>query len=753
MNPRSWRLDTSLLAALAGAAAVLCASAAFAGVLADVSWVAPAFGTVLGVVLVGVLARALHWHPALVVLAQLVGLALLLSALFSDRALLGFVPTADSLGEFAELLGRAGEVVRTGTPPVPAERALRCLLCLSLGIVAVAVDAIVVAARSAAVAGLVLLCVFAIPSALSGDLLPWWTFALAAAGFSLLLTADPRQHHWRARERPGRVLRGLLGPAGLSAVAIAAVLGLLSGVVFTGVGTQGRFPVGGPNSTTRTEGIGLRPFTSLRGQLTQDDPTELFRVRGLPEGTYLRAMTLRNFDPRRGWSLAGLTRGVPAGPQLPTPEGTSITEGERARVRIQPVSYRDPWLPVFGTPTGVSGMGPGWRYDPAAGIVFTQRKQDSQAYTERMVLPAPSAEDLRNADGPVAVAPAYLDTRGIPRRAGDLARRITADAPTDFDRAVALNRFFTDSRNGFTYDESTGPASGTDGLSEFLFRNRRGYCEQYASAMAAMLRQVGIPSRVAVGFTPGTPNGEGERSITTQDAHAWVEAYFPGWGWQTFDPTPLDDGRTDVPQYLDQQPPPPPDGTPPSGEDSPPPEETGTPAPQDRPEPPQPDAAGGRGDAPAWPAVLASVLVLAAAACGVPAGVRRLRRERRRRDAAAGGAEAAGQAWREVEDAFADRGSVLGSSETARTAAARLAEQHGLDEPSRRALRQLVHVTEHAWYAPAGTPAVPQPAPDELRTAVDAVLDGLHRAAPLPWHRRLFPRSVLVGRRGLLPRR
>ena len=752
MNPRSWRLDTPLVTALAAAVAVLCASAAFAGVLADASWMAPAFGTVLGVVLVSVLTRTLRWHPALVALTQLADLVLLLTALFSDSAPLGFVPTSASLGEFADLLGRAGEVIRTGVPPVPAERALHFLLCLSLGIVAIAVDAIVLTARATAVAGLVLLCVFAIPAALSGDLLPWWTFALAAAGFSLLLAADARQHHWRRRERPGRVLRGLFGPVGLSAAAMAVVLGLVSGVAFTGVGTEGRFPVGGPNSTTRTEGIGLRPFTSLRGQLNQDDPTELFRVRGLPEGTYLRAMTLRDFDPRRGWSLAGLTRGVPAGSQLPMPEGTSVTEGETARVRIQPVSYRDPWLPVFGVPTGLSGMGPGWRYDPAAGIVFTQNKQDSQAYTERMALPTPSAEDLRNADGPVAVAPAYLDTRGIPDRAGELARRITAGAPTDFDRAVRLNQFFTDGGNGFAYDESTGPASGSDGLTDFLFHNRRGFCEQYSSAMAALLREVGIPSRVAVGFTPGTPNGDGERSITTQDAHAWVEAYFPGWGWQTFDPTPLDDGRTDVPQYLDQQSPPPPEGTPPSEEDSSAPE-TDAPAPHDPSDPPPRETAGDRGGTPAWPALLTSVVVLAAAACGVPSGVRRLRREQRRRDAAAGGAEAAGQAWREVEDAFSDRGAMPGSSETARMAAMRLAEEHGLDEPSRRALRQLVHVVEHAWYAPAGTPAVPQPAPHELRTALDTVLDGLRREAPLPWYRRLFPRSVLAGPRGLLPRR
>ena len=130
-----------------------------------------------------------------------------------------------------------------------------------------------------------------------------------------------------------------------------------------------------------------------------------------------------------------------------------------------------------------------------------------------------------------------------------LAREVTAGRDNDFDRAMALQDFFTGPDSPFRYSLQTAPAGGDDALVEFLTVGRTGYCEQFASAMAVMLRAVGIPSRVAVGFTGGTDFGD-YRSIRTSDAHAWVEAYFPGTGWVLFDPTPLTDGRTITPEYV-----------------------------------------------------------------------------------------------------------------------------------------------------------------------------------------------------------
>ena len=92
-------------------------------------------------------------------------------------------------------------------------------------------------------------------------------------------------------------------------------------------------------------------------------------------------------------------------------------------------------------------------------------------------------------------------------------------------------------RRSATYTEQPAPAENP--LDRFLFDAPRGYCQHFSGAMALLLRMGGVPARVAVGFTPGsrTPR-RGEYVVRDLDAHSWVEAYFPRWGWVTFDPTP-----------------------------------------------------------------------------------------------------------------------------------------------------------------------------------------------------------------------
>ena len=718
----------AIRATLAAAVAVLCAATSFTGIFADARWMVPAALTVAVVSGTGLLGRTLRWWPPLVAIAQLVVLLALLSALFTQQAVLGVLPGPAAVGQLSEVLSEALGAVRGGVPPVAADPALQCLVCLGLGFVAALIDVIAVTAGTPAVAGLVLLCVVAIPASLAQSMLPWWTFAISAAGFALLLASA-------GRHVQGRPDSWSLGSRGAALGAAAAVIGLLTGVVFTGVGTEGRLP--GSNSAgygPGSGGVGLRPFTSLRGQLNRDDEADLFRVRGLPEQTYLRAMTLSRFDPQQGWSLGPLTRGVDAQQPLPPPEGTdTVAPGPTATVGIDPVGYRDPWLPIFGMPTGVSGMGAGWRYDPASGIVFTQTRQQSRPYTEQLRLPSPSPEALRNATGPEPVDRTYLDKAGVTPRISELADQVTAGAPTRFDKAMALQRFFTDPANGFRYDLSTAPPAGGSALEDFLFGGKRGFCEQFASSMAVLLRSEGIPSRVAVGFTPGYQDGD-QRVITTNDAHAWVEAYFPHYGWITFDPTPLGDGRTALPAYAQPPPPPAPSPAPETGQEPAPPpapSEPGTP-PQAEP-PAQPQSGSWFGVTAATAGVLLLVVLLA----GAPAAVRELRRRQHLR-AAAGGSAAA--AWRELLNELADRGEHPDRSRTVRTTATELADRHELGPESSRALHELVEAVEREWYAPAGRVATATAAPD---AALRTVLAGLRQQHPMSWRDRLLPRSLL----------
>ena len=116
-----------------------------------------------------------------------------------------------------------------------------------------------------------------------------------------------------------------------------------------------------------------------------------------------------------------------------------------------------------------------------------------------------------------------------------IARRVAGRAGTPYEAVLALEGWFRQ-RGGFTYDEHPPKVAGPP-LVSFVTRTKAGYCQHYAGAMALMLRTLGIPARVAVGFTSGARRN-GKWIVTDHDAHAWVEAWFDGLGWVPFDPTP-----------------------------------------------------------------------------------------------------------------------------------------------------------------------------------------------------------------------
>ncbi|HKW31619.1 MAG TPA: DUF3488 and transglutaminase-like domain-containing protein [Candidatus Acidoferrum sp.] len=125
---------------------------------------------------------------------------------------------------------------------------------------------------------------------------------------------------------------------------------------------------------------------------------------------------------------------------------------------------------------------------------------------------------------------------GLDRRIPELAREIARNAATPFDRALRIEAYL---RTRFAYTLNLSGKPGQDPLSHFLFETRAGHCEYFASAMAIMLRTMGIPSREVNGFLRGEYNDlGGDYIVRASDAHSWVEVYFPGNGWQVFDPTP-----------------------------------------------------------------------------------------------------------------------------------------------------------------------------------------------------------------------
>lgn len=156
----------------------------------------------------------------------------------------------------------------------------------------------------------------------------------------------------------------------------------------------------------------------------------------------------------------------------------------------------------------------------------------------------PSAAELRKAGQDYAghVGAVYLKLPDVDPRVAQLAAEITKSAKNNYDKAAALENYL---RTRFTYTLQLPATSEKDPIANFLFVRKQGHCEYFASAMAVMLRTLGIPSRVVNGFRSDEFNDiTASYVVRAKDAHAWVEAYFPGYGWLTFDPTPAGNGGT-----------------------------------------------------------------------------------------------------------------------------------------------------------------------------------------------------------------
>jgi transglutaminase-like putative cysteine protease len=720
------------VAALVTGVAVLLAGAPVAAVVQGSGWPGHAAAAVAVVVAAGL---ALHrWGASAVATGQFVAVLVLLTALFADEGVLGVLPGPDAFREFGVLIVRAGEQIDAGTAPVPATREILLLVTAAFGLLAVGVHLAAVSAAAPAAAGIPLLAVFAVPAALADDLLPWWAMAAATAGFGLLLVARSEVDA-RSADTAGAAVRRLPGGAALIAGAVVLSLGVGAAAGF--VGTAGRF-AGGAGTGTGGGSIGLSPFTALRGQLDQAAPVELFRVEGLRRASYLRALTLRDYVPEAGWQASRPAPGAPLpGPVAPGP----AVPGDLADVRIENVSFRDYWLPFYGVPLEVTGLPEAqWLYDASSGTGYTARPRQEDGWQQRALLPAPSAADLRAATGTSGAGPEYLNTTGVDRRVGELAQQVVAGRATSFDRALALQDFFTGPGSPFRYSLQTAPGGGDDALVEFLTVGQVGYCEQYASAMAVMLRTVGVPARVAVGFTAGTDVGR-YRSISTSDAHAWVEAWFPGIGWTTFDPTPLTDGRAITPPYVQQARDAaaggadalPEDGLPldaPPGPDQAP---APTSAEQLGPDTADPSGTGHAGP-PVWPFALVLLVALAA---GAPAALRAHDRRVRLAALGGGGPDAAAAGWSELLAESADRGVSTLPSDTVRGTARRLVRAHRLDADAQQALRLVVGAVESSWYGGR------HPGAGELDGPVRAVRAGIAAGSALSARDRWLPRSVL----------
>lgn len=737
----------STLLASTAMSAVYQGSDYFLFVVDSPNWFLPIAAVIAAVVAGSVGARALHAPVWAQPFGGALALLLFVTVIFG-AGFLGFIPTPGTFGTLGELISQAFREIAELSAPVPVHRGLLLLGVLGVGLVAIVVDFLAVSLRRASLAGLPLLALYAVPVSIDRDGMSWWTFALGAAGYLWLLVTDQIEHvqRWGRPFRAGNAADvfattplGTTGRwVGLFGIVIAAALP----AVVPGL-SLGNGPLGGIGDGFGGNGAGrsvqtIHPMTELKGRLTDRKEVEFLRLRTNDrQRFYLRLTTLDQFGPT-GWTQRKLTalgddrvsNGIrdddDLGAGIPVRKQTSSVEITGMK--------SSPYLPLYARPTKVNVKGD-WRWDDRADTVFSSRSttnklnyrfESSRVQYDPVKLAA--ATELDPSD---AVVAEYTGTNGEAEpEAKGIADNLVKDKRTQYEKVMAINDFFAPS-NGFRYTTETQPGTTGSDLADFL-TNKRGYCEQYASAMAYLVRAVGIPARVAIGFGMGKQLND-YVSVSNKDAHAWVEVYFAGLGWVPFDPTPAGGaGRTGgLPwaQSANETE----NGNTPGGVATPTPSATpNAPAEEDL-APDTRDEFGEQGgtaapkpvDVPLWLTVASgpllsyldgrvtnrvpvwawwllgvlAVLIL----CAVPGFWRRhVRRHRMAVVRAGHPLPAAHAAWDELIDTLADYGVPAEESETPRSTARRLAHS-GLDDAELHAVELLAAEEERARYAPPAT--------------------------------------------------
>jgi transglutaminase-like putative cysteine protease len=359
---------------------------------------------------------------------------------------------------------------------------------------------------------------------------------IAAAAWVLFAEERARAKRWRSSEvklgwRPGPAVR-------------VAAMGVLIVVAMTpflpGYGAPPLLRTSGPGGR-----VAFNPFIAIRATLQKRPEVPLFALT-TNRPTYLRLTTLEHFDGDV-WRQGNVRNSVPIGPTAILPYEPSVpSELVQQHYRIQDLA--GPWLPAAYDPTSVTNVS-GVKIETETRSLVLQEVgglPSGARYDVTSEVPEPTVADLDKAFSYDEQAMSdYLSVGGsVPSVVRQIAQRVAGSMPTPYRKALALQNYL----RTFTYDENVAQHHSFKDIVQFLTQTKRGYCEQFAGSMALMARTIGLPSRVAIGFGYGTKVGD-EYQITTREAHAWVEIFFPGSGWVTFEPTPRA-GVAQVPPYA-----------------------------------------------------------------------------------------------------------------------------------------------------------------------------------------------------------
>lgn len=653
------------------------------------------------------------------------------AAFFAPEALLGVIPTPEVFGTIPVLVQQAASEILVGVAPLPPTTGVSFLIVAAMGVLTIVLDHVAITARLPLLASVALIAVWLIPAIAVPSGVNVLAFVFLACAVLVLIRAEART---RETPEPG-------SSSGVTAVALTI------GTVAVIAALAGAPALPPPAVTAAGNGTlaSIDPTLNLGDDLRRRTDVTVLSVRtDGPVMPYLRVATLSFFNGDI-WRPDRL-RSVPLAEEGMEPvvvdDDIRVTQ---YRTNVAVSNLASAYAPVSYPAVEVNGLDGIWRTVPYSRTVLSgQSNAQGQDYEVVSQVPRPTLEQIRAADADVDDLNVDVFTlpENTPAIVGELATEVTAEATNDYDRLVALQSWFRG--RDFTYSLQSPVLEGFDGtgsdaVASFL-EVKEGYCIHFAGAFALMARALDMPSRIVVGFLPGTYTGEvaeGQRlaEVKTSQLHAWPEVHFEGIGWVPFEPTKglgtetrylaaseagVDDGGEDISG-------PTPTATPTS---------TATAAPADRPDDRPTDATGTTVrmvDLRPYLATAGTIIVLAV-------GPFLLRALRRRMLAARVRDGDVGAAWRMVQESAIDLGVAVPASESPRAFGARLISLHSapLAETTR-----VVSAIERASYGRDGASGEAGEAlaadAERIRTAMlSAVAPGARARAIL------LPRSLVV---------
>jgi transglutaminase-like putative cysteine protease len=714
-----------------------------------------------------------------VLASYLAALLLYLNVTFAHASSLGHLIPSDNSIQALDRLWHAAFAEFQFEPPVPDHPGVSLVTAAGIGAVAIAVDILAVRLRRPAVAGLPLLLLFSVPVA--SNLKVFGTpqiivFAASLAGYLALLSADGRERlrlwgrlvtfrHIQSADETGsgpdtRDLSASGRRIGLAAVCLAIVIP----IILPAMRVKDVFATSADGSSHRGGGssAALSPLLNLRHVLegkpqpvlsyttTAKDPGEqYFQVYAVNYSSRRNAWLPPSYQDARtvnGSKLPAVVPGV--GPATAVSKVTTT-------ITISKDDVGDAILPIPYAPSQLRGVDSGWHETAGTLMVFNPGIGMADLhYTVQSEEVSPQASQIKNIQAPTDIASQYGTYTGPDiTQLTAIASAHTHGAATSLQEAQDLEKWFQSA--AFSYSLKPDLPQ-TNWLLPFLNTVHRGFCVQFAQAFAILARVLGIPARIAIGYTGGTEGPGQTWHVTTADAHAWPELYFDGYGWLRFEPTPSGShgqGTAEVPVYA---------GGGPGGSG----QKLNT-SPHD-----SAVTGGGQGrkfngklptgrnvpiagsGAASAPKRAGSKLWLAIA---IPAALfllitwpalTRLLTRRRRWLTASGDAATAYAAWRELTDDLADYGLGCAPGETPRAVARRVTSQARLDETAAKALSELAAAEERARYA-----RLPDPGAG-LKAAVVTVRRAVAASVPRQQRlrARLLPASTLLAARDLFQR-